>query len=55
MKPFVFITKPIPEEIEAFIGEHCRYEVWQEDTLPSDVLFEKLKDAEGLLTSGTSG
>lgn len=55
MKPFVFITKPIPEEIEAFIGEHCRYEVWQEDTLPSDVLFEKLKEAEGLLTSGTSG
>ncbi|MCY7786312.1 2-hydroxyacid dehydrogenase [Bacillus inaquosorum] len=55
LKPFVFITKPIPEEIEAFIGEHCCYEIWQEDTLPNDVLFEKLKDAEGLLTSGTSG
>lgn len=55
MKPFVFITKPIPEEIESFIGEHCRYEIWQEDTLPNDVLFEKLKEAEGLLTSGTSG
>lgn len=55
MKPFVFITKPIPEEIENMISEHCRYEIWQEDTLPQEVLFEKMKDAEGLLTTGTSG
>lgn len=54
MKPYVFIAKPIPPEVEQMIGEHCRYDIWKEDTIPKEELYEKMKDAEGLLTSGTA-
>lgn len=54
MKPYVFIAKPIPPEVEQMIGEHCRYDIWKEDTISKEELYEKMKDAEGLLTSGTA-
>jgi gluconate 2-dehydrogenase len=29
MKPTVFITRPIPTEVEAYIAEHCTYRIWE--------------------------
>lgn len=54
MKPFVYVTKPIPEEVEELLAEHCTYEVWtSRERIPRQVLLEKIKEADGLLTSGT--
>ena len=54
MRHKVFIAKPVPKEVEDFIAEHCDYEMWRsEETIPQQLLWEKLADAEGLLTSGT--
>lgn len=54
MKPHIFVAKPLPAAFEDMLKEHCTYEVWQsKDPIPRDLLFEKLQEADGLLTSGT--
>jgi gluconate 2-dehydrogenase len=53
MKPFVFIDRPIPAEVEAYIAEHCDYSIWgRREKMPSEVLLENMAKAEGLITSG---
>ncbi len=53
MKPKVYIARPIPAEVEAYIAEHCDYRIWdKEEPIPREQLFKELADAEGLLTSG---
>lgn len=53
MKPKVYITRDIPEDVESYIAEHCSYSKWEhEESIPRDHLLASLKDAEGLLTSG---
>ncbi|MFQ3544558.1 D-glycerate dehydrogenase [Halobacillus rhizosphaerae] len=50
MKPKVFITKQIPEEVERYIAEHCEYSIWEEETpIPEAQLKEKIKDVDGLI------
>lgn len=54
MKPFVYVTKPIPKEVEEMLAEHCTYDIWtSRERIPRRVLLENIKEAEGLLTSGT--
>ncbi|TWL84791.1 Glyoxylate/hydroxypyruvate reductase B [Bacillus licheniformis] len=54
MKPFVYVTKPVPKEIEEILAEHCEYEIWtSRERIPRTTLLEKIKEADGLLTSGT--
>ncbi|RWR12154.1 D-glycerate dehydrogenase [Siminovitchia fortis] len=51
MKPKVFIAKPVPEEVEAFISKHCDYRVWRESVpIPEEVLKREVADVEGLMT-----
>lgn len=51
MKPRVFITKQIPEEVEKYIAEHCDYSIWKEDTPITEAqLMEKIKDVEGVMS-----
>ncbi len=53
MKPKVFIARKVPPEVEAYLGEHCRYSKWdQPNPIPRERLLESLEDVEGLLTSG---
>lgn len=53
MKPHVFISKPIPPEVEAFIGTHCEVRKWSESTpIPREYLLEQLADVHGLFTMG---
>lgn len=53
-KPKVFVARPIPEEAERYIAEHCEVRKWTgPGRMSREVLFESLADAEGLLTSGT--
>lgn len=53
MKPSVFIDRPIPAEVEAYIAEHCTIEKWNHgETIPKDELYSKLANVSGLLTAG---
>ncbi|MFT9848357.1 2-hydroxyacid dehydrogenase [Aneurinibacillus sp. REN35] len=53
MKPNVFIAKPIPKEVEAYIAEHCDYQKWeQEEPISRNQLLAHIKDVDGLLTTG---
>lgn len=53
MKPTIFVTRPVPEETEAYLREHCLVDKWEGDgPVPRDRLLERLGNAEGLLTSG---
>lgn len=53
MKPVVFISKPIPSEVEAFIGLHCQIKKWCEATpIPRQFLLEQMADVQGLLGVG---
>ena len=52
-KPKVYICQKISTEIETYIAQYCDYEMWQESgTVPESVLYEKVKDVDGLLLSG---
>ncbi|MCM3609947.1 D-glycerate dehydrogenase [Planococcus sp. MERTA32b] len=52
MKQKVFIARPIPQDVEDFISEHCDYRIWnKKDKIPADVLLEETKNTEGLLAT----
>ncbi|MBP1905120.1 gluconate 2-dehydrogenase [Paenibacillus turicensis] len=52
MKPYVVITKKIPQHVETFIADHCRYIKWEDQgTMPMDMILEHLPKADGLLTA----
>jgi len=47
----VFVTRIIPDEGLKLILENCDAEVWQEETPPpKEIIIEKIKDCEGILT-----
>lgn len=55
MKPKVYLTYPVSEEVEQFIAKHCEIRKWdKEGRVPEEVLFEEVKDIEGLYTSGST-
>lgn len=52
-KPKVFIARPVPPEVEEYIGKHCTYSKWEgEKPLTSEQLAGHISDVEGLLTAG---
>lgn len=53
MKPKVFIARPIPQEVEEYIAQHCEYRKWQgEKVISREALLKELQDVDGLLTTG---
>ncbi|MBM7570208.1 2-hydroxyacid dehydrogenase [Aquibacillus albus] len=50
MKPKVFITRKINQEIVAKMEEFCEVSMWEEEEVPvpRDILMEKIKDVDGL-------
>lgn len=55
MRPKVFLAKQVPNEVEAYIAQHCDYRKWdKEEEIPRQQLLEELTDVEGLLISGGS-
>ena len=49
-KPFVFVTRKIPQLGLDLLGNHCEFEVWEDELPPPrDVLLKKVENAEGLL------
>ncbi len=54
MKKTVYLARPVPSEVKAYLEEHCHCIEWQgEGRLTSSDLFNLLSTADGLLTSGT--
>jgi gluconate 2-dehydrogenase len=53
LKPYVYLAKPVPEEVENYIAEHCSYDKWEgSEPIPRSELLQKLGQAEGLLITG---
>lgn len=51
MKPNVFISKPVPKEVESYIADHCNYRMWESETpIPDEVLKKEVADVDGLMT-----
>lgn len=53
-KPKVFLARPVADEVERYISQHCEVGKWTGvGRMNRDRFFENIADAEGLLTSGT--
>ncbi|MCD1260603.1 D-glycerate dehydrogenase [Paenibacillus athensensis] len=53
MKPRIFVTRPVPAEVESYLQEHCECDFWgQEEPVPRQMLLERTADVQGLLTAG---
>ena len=49
----VFVAKPVSNKVIEYISKYCDCEMWDsEKGIPRDVLLEKMKDVDGLITSG---
>ncbi len=52
-KPKVYICQKVSTKIETYIAQYCDCEMWQASgTVPESILYEKVKDVDGLLLSG---
>lgn len=53
MRPSVFIDRPIPAEVEAYIAEHCNIVKWESaEPITPEGLYPMLTHVDGLLTAG---
>ncbi|WP_059103619.1 2-hydroxyacid dehydrogenase [Shouchella shacheensis] len=54
MKPYVYIARPIPEQVEAYIAEHCDYKIWrqEDEKVPTDILYKELQQVDGAFLTG---
>ncbi|MFF2483959.1 2-hydroxyacid dehydrogenase [Paenibacillus sp. NPDC058071] len=53
MKPKVYITSKLPEDVADYLRQHCEIEIWDGDrAITGEELAERLTDVEGLMTSG---
>jgi gluconate 2-dehydrogenase len=54
MKPKIFVARPIPEQVEQYLSEHCTVTRAEGDgKLDREQFFAAISDVEGLLTSGS--
>jgi gluconate 2-dehydrogenase len=52
-KPNIYIAEKIPEEVERYIAKYCNYEKWDlDEKIPREILFQKIKDKEGIILTG---
>ncbi|MFF2858073.1 bifunctional glyoxylate/hydroxypyruvate reductase B, partial [Peribacillus sp. NPDC058002] len=51
--PKVYIARPVPPEVEAFISKYCQYEKWNgPEPITRSQLLKEISDVEGLLITG---
>ena len=56
MKPKVYVTYPISQDVEAFLVKHCDVQIWSgSGRVPREVHLKEIADVEGLYTSGSTG
>ncbi|MFC7062427.1 2-hydroxyacid dehydrogenase [Halobacillus seohaensis] len=50
MKPKVYIAKPVSQQVENYIAEHCDYKIWREkEDIPKEILYKEIQDVQGLM------
>lgn len=50
MKPKVFITKMVSDQVKEYLAPVCDFKVWEsEETIPRSVLLEEIADCEGVM------
>lgn len=55
MKPKIYSTYAMPEDVKEFMAEYCDIRQWQGDgRIPRDILLKEIADVEGLYTGGSS-
>lgn len=56
MRPKVYISSKVSDEVKAYLDQHCECEMWQnpERAITGQELAEKLGEAEGLLAAGNA-
>ena len=55
MKPKIYSTYPMPEQVEKFMAEYCDIRKWEGDgRTPREVLLNEIAEVEGLYTGGSS-
>ena len=55
MKPKLYSTYSLPEQVKKFLEEHCDIRQWEGDgRVPRDILLKEIADVEGLYTVGSS-
>ncbi|CEG21446.1 Glyoxylate/hydroxypyruvate reductase B [Planococcus massiliensis] len=55
MKPKVFIARPVPPEVEAYIAKHCDYKIWKNpEKIPNHILLEEAKKVDGMLVQNAA-
>src|SRR5690625_1767654 len=53
LKPVIYVTIPIKEEIERYLTKHCIVRKWEgKDPISRQDLLEEIADVEGLFTAG---
>ena len=52
-RPKIYITQPIPKEVESYLAKFCDYEKWDgEEDISRSELSDNLRDKDGVLLSG---
>ncbi len=51
MKPVIYVTRKIPEELLQPYKEYAEFRMWESETepVPRDVLLKEAKDVDGVL------
>jgi len=53
VKPKIYVTLPITNEVEKYLSEDCEVSKWTgEGRIPRDILLQEIEEVDGLLTSG---
>lgn len=53
MKPKVFVSQPIAEEVKEYLQQYCEIEVWDKpEPMEREALLKAIEDVDGLITSG---
>ncbi|MFD1927782.1 2-hydroxyacid dehydrogenase [Sporosarcina siberiensis] len=56
MKPKVYATYKMPDDVERFMKQHCDIRKWEgEELIPRDVLLKEIANVDGLYSSRNSG
>jgi len=52
LKPYIFVSRPVPAAVERYLREHCQTSIWDgSEKLSRERFFAEIQNIEGLLTS----
>lgn len=53
MKPKVYVSQPIADEVKEYLAQYCDFKVWENEApIKREDLLKEIADVDGLITSG---